>query len=203
MSCIWHSAVRQYQHEEKARHNTGNGPVLNPLFFALVAVILAGQRPNSSTAANSEATLIDIDDADFDRYQRGLVSLNRRLDAVEATLGGLAALEIAAMIYMLEKVAGDRLWSAGILGLMSAALALALVGIFAFGGDETPNLVEFHEERGRDRKRAIRGAIGSMTETYEFNERQVSRKVSLRLISVWLTALVGAFFAFRVVELIK
>jgi hypothetical protein len=90
-------------------------------------------------------------------------------------------------------------WHAVILGLMLAAIALALIGIFAFGGDETPNLVEFTEERGTNRKRAIDGAIGSMTETCKFNERQVSRKVSLRLISVWITARVyrGPFYSAR------
>jgi hypothetical protein len=176
---------------------------LNPLFLALLAAMAIGNRSNTVVLGPGNSEPPDVDETDFGWYQQGLISLNRRLDAIEATLGGVAVLEIAATTYMLEKVGGERIWVSAILGVMATAIGLALFGVLGFQGDETPDLVRFDEERRSSRKEAVAHAIRSIAETYAFNNRQVRRKERLRFVSVWLTAIVATIFGLHVLEWVK
>lgn len=142
-----------------------------------------------------------MDDLDFDRYQRSLISLNRRLDSVEATLGGLGVLEIGMMTYLLEKLDGGKnptQWGIGIFLVMALAISLNLLGVLEFQGDESPDIFIFHTDRTANRPKALAAALQSMIESFHFNNEQLAAKEKLRAISVLLSGIVLAAYGVHV-----
>ena len=118
------------------------------------------------------------------------------MDAVESTLGGLAAVEIATATYILEKLdklgGNVTLWTVGSLAIMLVAITLALIGVFAFEGEDAPNLVEFDVSRRYNRDAALADTVETIVEAYRFNRVQLQRKQALRTASVWITGTVVA-----------
>ncbi|GAC1414188.1 MAG: hypothetical protein NVSMB64_24410 [Candidatus Velthaea sp.] len=128
------------------------------------------------------------------------------MDAVESTLGGLAAVEIAATTYVLEKLdklgGNVTLWTVGSLAVMLVAITLALIGVFAFEGEDAPNLVEFDVSRRKNREEALVDTVETILEAYRFNRVQLQRKQALRTFSVGITGLVVAVYFVHVLGLV-
>jgi hypothetical protein len=169
-----------------------------------MTLVGAQSAETSPPAKTQEDPLPDnYDEIDFDRYQRAVISINRRLDAMEATLGGLAILEIGAMTYILEKLQPEIHWTVGVFVAMALAIGLALLGVLEFQGDEAPNLFEFDAVRRVNRQEALAATIKTMSETYHFNTDQVGIKEKLRSASAALAGLVLALFAAHTVGWIR
>lgn len=109
--------------------------------IAIVAAGILGRafrgKPTEATAAADldEAAL----DADMAIFQRRLSSQCRRLDALEAVLVALAALEFAAMTYIggtPHVTLPEKVGSFVIL----ACVAASLIAVMGFEGDEAPDL---------------------------------------------------------------
>jgi hypothetical protein len=67
------------------------------LVIAALLVTAAGRGMLRGTPAEPQSTFPPTSDStllDFDRFQRAVGSQNRRMDALESTLGGLCALGI-------------------------------------------------------------------------------------------------------------
>jgi hypothetical protein len=140
----------------------------------VLALFLARKQPApSANVAPSEDPLVE-------RYARAVNAQNRRLDALEALLGSLAALEFAAMTYLLDKASTEPTLFRVLAAAMLLPIALALAGSFGFVGREGIDIVRFDEDVVRDPVAAERNAVTALVRAAANNRTQERWKTRLR-----------------------
>jgi len=154
------------------------------LLFLLAALLVSRPRRRLDPTTTSD------DGNEFARYQRAVSSQNRRLDALEGTLGALCAIEFAAMTYLLDKSEHAAIGYRWLAIAMLVPIIASLVGWFGFPGAESPNLHVYDTDRRRDREAANRAALAAMVTDYRANRVQLAVKERLRGASVLLAAII-------------
>jgi hypothetical protein len=158
-------------------------------FVLAMLLFAAGQR--ASTPPTVPGTPPATREIDFDRYQHAIDSQNRRMDALEAMLGGLCALEFGAMTYLLDRTEHAELALRLLALCMLLPVVTAFIGWFGFSGEEGPALdgddgldAQIHS----DRAEALTRALETMRNDYAANRYLIRIKVRLRDVSVTLAA---------------
>jgi hypothetical protein len=129
---------------------------------------------------------------DFDRYQCELLSLNRRFNLTDATLGILALAETIATFYLFQTFGTQGHWTVVLCLTMVIALITALIGILEFTEDPSLDLVAFNTSRAHNRNDAISTGLTIMTQNYQHNLKCIIIKNRLRIASTSCFGLVLA-----------
>lgn len=131
-------------------------------------------------------------EADYDRYQRRLLSLTSRFSSMNATLCGIAISEIAIILYLYGRFGPEGHWTLVLFLALLIAIAIALFGLIEFRTKDVIELLKFDNLKQSQRHDDISTLLSNIVETTNLNTKRLSYKETCRTISLALSGLVIA-----------
>ena len=169
-----------------------------PLWVQVLVALLAVSafaRPRVSAAARvDEVSAVAVDSLWrwYGAVDAILRSQSRRFAEMDATLGVIAALEVTAALWFLDRAYHDAAGSAPHLGAlviawsMAVPVTCALGAMRAFNGQESPDAAEFLWALEDDEEQALKTATATMARNFGLNQARLRLKDFAVSLSLWL-----------------